>query len=407
VTVPKIAAELSALAVARLKDEGDHQVGGVAGLMLRIDGNSRAWVLRIRLDGRRRNLGLGPYPEVTLAQARDLAREKRNRVRTGSTEQLSRRDEARHAKAVAVQAMTFKQAGKAYIEAMQPTWKNEKHAQQWENTLTTYAYPMIGGEVVPTISTAMVLDVLKPIWYTKPETASRVRGRIEAVIDFYAAVNHLKMNNPARWKGLLDKLLPHKAKVKKVQHHKAVPWRSAPDAAKVIQGRRGIAAKALQAVILTACRHSEVTGMVKGEIDWQAGLWVIPAERMKVPRDHVVPMSTQLVALLKSVGADQGAADELVFASSQASRQGAQLADTSLVKVMRDHSIDATTHGWRSTFKDWASEATTYPNELSEMALAHAIENKAEAAYRRGDLVEKRRPLMQEWADYVLPIKCD
>jgi integrase len=248
-----------------------------------------------------------------------------------------------------------------------------------------------------------VLQVLEPIWYEKPETASRVRGRIESVIDYVAARHNLQIQNPARWKGHLDKLLPKKAKVKKVVHHKAVPWKDAAEVCAKIMARRGVAAQALQAVILTAARHSEVTGMRKSELLLEERIWIIPSERMKIPRDHFVPISDQFLALLLSVGAGEGNPDDLVFGSSQKQRKGQELSENTLTKVMQNNDIDATTHGWRSTFRDWAAETTHYPNELCEIALAHTIPNKAEAAYRRGDMLEKRRPLMQDWANYVMP----
>lgn len=401
--VPKKAAEMSALQVARLKEEGDHHVGGVDGLLLRIKGNSRVWVLRVRVDGRRPNIGLGSFPAVGLAQARESARQKVEQIRLGNREGLTVRQVKARAAAERAKVMTFKEAAKAMILSMKPGWKNPKHADQWTSTLETYAYPSIGSLPVPEIATAHLLEILNPIWYTKSETASRVRGRVEAVIDYYAAINHTQIPNPARWKGHLDKLLPKKSKVHKVEHHKAVPWKEAKAAGDIIRARRGIAAKALQAVILSACRYGEVTGMRKGEILWDERLWIVGAERMKADRDHYVPLSDQMVTLLKSVGADVGDPGDLVFGSSQKDRAGMELTDSALVQVMKKNGIDATTHGWRSTFRDWAGETTNYPNELCELALAHTIANKAEAAYRRGDMLEKRRPLMQDWADYVLP----
>lgn len=401
--MPKKATELSALQVARLTTDGDHHVGGVDGLFLRIKGASRVWVLRVRINGKRPNIGLGPFPTIGLAQARDAARQKHAQIRSGDLEGLTARAVKRQAAADRAKVMTFRVAAKAMIESMRPGWKNPKHASQWTNTLETYAFPKIGDLPIPEIATAQVLEILNPIWYTKAETAGRVRGRIESVIDYYAAINHTQIPNPARWKGHLDKLLPKKSKVHKVEHHKAVPWKDAKNAGDIIMARRGVAAKALQAVMLTAARSGEVTGMVKGEIVWDERIWIISAVRMKVERDHYVPLSDQAIELLKSVGADRGDPGELVFGSSQKDRSGLELTDTALGQVMKKNGIDATTHGWRSTFRDWAAESTDYAHELCEMALAHTIPNKAEAAYRRGDMLEKRRPLMQDWADYVMP----
>jgi integrase len=400
--MPKIAREMSALDVGRLREDGDHQVGGVPGLLLRIKGNSRQWVLRMRVGAERRNISLGTFGMLTLGQARDAARKRRVEIDGGLVE-LVTRTQQRKATAVARAARAlFKAEALELIKSRRATWKNQVHAEQWSNTLETYAYPKLGALAVADITVADVLEVLRLIWYGKPETASRVRGRIEAVID-YANVKHgLKIENPARWRGNLDVLLPHKAKVRKVKHHKAVDWREAADMCRKIMARRGIATKALQAVILTAVRYSEVTGMVWGELALDEALWIIPAARMKAGgRDHYVPLSRQVVALLRSMG--EGRPDDLVFGSTQSGRKGLLLSENSLTKVMQDNGIDATTHGWRSTFRDWAAESTAYPNELCEMALAHVVANKAEAAYRRGDMLERRRPLMQDWADYVMP----
>jgi integrase len=400
--MPKIARELTALQVARIRDEGDHHVGGVPGLLLRVAGQSRVWVLRVRVNDVRRNIGLGPYPATSLLQAREKAREKRAAIDSGDGAPLTKA-EARKARLVqAAAAVTFKEAAQSLIKSRRAEWKNPKHAQQWEKTLADYAYPKLGAVAVPDLDVELIMQVLEPIWLTKTETASRLRGRIEAVID-YACVKHsIKMDNPARWKGHLDVLLPKKSKVAPVEHHEAVPWKDARKAVDVIRGARGIAALALQATLLTACRTNEVLGMRKGDVIVGEALWIIPAERMKIPRDHYVPLSRQALALLQAVGLD-GRPDELVFTSSQKSRAGQELSDGAMLQVMKKNGVAGTPHGWRSTFRDWAGEATGYANELCELALAHTIANKAEAAYRRGDMLEKRRPLMQEWADYVMP----
>jgi integrase len=401
--MPKIAPELSALVVGRIKEDGDHHVGGVPGLLLRVKGPSRVWVLRIRTDDRRVNLGLGTYPAVSLAAARDKARERRKQIEAGA-EVLTRSDRRLVALAAIEAAkplVLFRQAAADLLESRKTTWKNVKHGDQWANTLETYAFPTLGDKDVPSITVADVLGALQPIWYTKPETASRVRGRVEAVIDYACVKHQLAMQNPARWKGNLDVLLPIKSKVRRVKHHKAVPWAEAPQAFALVRSRAGVAAKALQAVILSAARHSEVTGMLKREVRLAEKLWVVSSDRMKYPRDHYVPLSDELADLLRGAGAGGGDPDELVFGSPMPTRKGKPLSENSLIDVLDAVKIDATTHGWRSTFKDWASEATSYANEVSEMALAHTIENKAEAAYRRGDMLEKRRAMMQDWADYL------
>lgn len=402
--MPKIARELSALQVGRIKDEGDHQVGGVPGLLLRIKGNSRIWVLRVRVGSRRQNIGLGSLDVVSLAQARELARQKRQAIDAGQHEGLTRLAAKRARVEAAGPRILFRDAARECINARRPEWKNAKHAEQWSNTLETYAHPIIGDLDVPAITVDHVMRILEPIWLTKTETASRVRGRVEAVIDYANVRYRLGIENPARWKGHLEVLLPARSKVAPVEHHEAVPWKAAPAAAKVIWARRGISAKALQALILSACRVNEVLGMRRGEVLVKERLWIVPADRMKWPRDHFVPLSRQLLELLQDIGLEGDPAG-LVFASSQRNRAGLELSQDALRQVMIKNHVQGTPHGWRSTFKDWASEATEYPNELSEMALAHTIENKAEAAYRRGDLLERRRPMMQAWADYVTGVK--
>lgn len=397
--MPKIASEMTALQVGRLKAPGDYRVGGVPGLMLRIQGNSRVWVLKVRIGDKRPNIGLGPYPAVSLAQAREKARAKREQLASGESIVITKAQARKVALAEAASSVLFREAALAMIQAKRVEWSNPKHAQQWTNTLETYAFPVIGSVPVSEIDVAMILQVLEPIWYEKPETASRVRGRIEAAIDYACVKHQLKMDNPARWKGHLDVLLPAKAKVRKVVHHKAVPWRTAREAAVAILRSPGVASRCLMFTLLTGCRSGEALRMNISEVDFDRGVWTIPEERMKARREHSVPLSQQALMILAGVTPN---AEGLVFVSSQ-SKTG-EFSDAAMCAVMDRLGIDATTHGWRSTFRDWGSETTEYPNEMLEMALAHTIENKAEAAYRRGDMLERRRPLMQEWADYVMPL---
>lgn len=397
--MPKIAAEMTALQVGRLREPGDYRVGGVQGLMLRIQGNSRVWVLKVRIGDKRPNIGLGPYPAVSLAQAREKARAKREQLASGESIVITKAQARKVALAEAASSVLFREAALAMIQAKRVEWSNPKHAQQWTNTLETYAFPVIGNVPVSEIDVAMILQVLEPIWYEKPETASRVRGRIEAAIDYACVKHQLKMDNPARWKGHLDVLLPAKAKVRKVVHHKAVPWRTAREAAMAILRSPGVASRCLMFTLLTGCRSGEALRMNISEVDFDRGVWTIPEERMKARREHSVPLSQQALMILAGVTPN---AEGLVFVSSQ-SKTG-EFSDAAMCAVMDRLGIDATTHGWRSTFRDWGSETTEYPNEMLEMALAHTIENKAEAAYRRGDMLERRRPLMQEWADYVMPL---
>lgn len=397
--MPKIASEMTAIQVGRLKAPGDYRVGGVQGLMLRIVGNSRVWVLKVRVGGKRPNIGLGPYPTITLAQAREKARIKREALANGESIVVTQAQARKVAQVAAANAVLFRDAALAMITAKKVEWSSPKHSQQWTNTLETYAFPVIGNVPVPEIDVALVMQVLEPIWYEKPETASRVRGRIEAAIDYACVKHQIKMDNPARWKGHLDVLLPAKAKVRKVVHHKAVPWREARAAAQAILRAQGVASSCLMFTLLTGCRSGEALRMNVSEVDFDRGVWTIPEERMKARREHSIPLSQQALMILAGVTPN---AQGLVFVSSQ-SKTG-EFSDAAMCAVMDRLGVDATTHGWRSTFRDWGAETTSYPNELLEMALAHTIENKAEAAYRRGDMLERRRPLMQEWADYVSPL---
>lgn len=358
------------------------------GLMLVVKpSGARSWVLRYQLNGRRRDLGLGPWPEVTLAEARDKALAERRLVKAG-VDPLTQR--ARTVK------LTFKAAAEALIEDKRPGWRNAKHAAQWGSTLATYAYPKLGDRDVRMIDVAAVLDVLRSIWTTKPETASRVRQRVEAVLDAAAAKGARDGLNPARWRGHLDKLLPHAAKVRSVKHHAALDWCAAPPFMHDLRPRFGVGARALAFLVLTAARSGEVLGMRWAEMDRGAAVWTVPADRMKAGREHRVPLSAAALALL----GDPGSPDALVFPSD--TRPGQLMSDMTLTAVLkRMGKPDLTAHGFRSTFRDWAGEATAHPREVIEGALAHRLKDKAEAAYARGDLFTKRRRLMEDWAAFL------
>lgn len=394
--MPKKAKELSALAVSRLTVAGNHAVGGVTGLYLYInDANARSWVLRIMVGDKRRHIGLGGYPDVTLAQARDKARVARDEVSRGIDPVVQRRALASQLRAQQAADKTFKQAAQAYIEAHGDTWKNPKHRAQWVSTLSTYAYPHVGQLAVRDIGQGHVLSILEPIWKTKNETASRLRGRIESVLDWATARGLRNGENPARWKGHLDKLLPAPSKVQKVEHHRALPIDQLPAFMQALRQREGLAARALEFTILTAARSGEVRGAIWEEIDVKTKVWIIPAERMKAGREHRVPLSDAALHLLKAL--PRLADSPLVFPAPR----GGQLSDMTLNAVMRRMQVDAVPHGFRSTFRDWVAERTNHPRELAEQALAHTLESKVEAAYRRGDALDKRRGMMQEWAEFV------
>lgn len=355
-------------------------------LMVR-DSGSRAWVLRYQIGGRRRDLGLGPYPEIGLARAREKALDARRLIVEGR-DPIAERGRSKF--------LSFKNAAEALIESKRPGWRNVKHAAQWRSTLATYAYPKLGGLSVTAVDTGAVLDVLRPIWNEKPETASRVRQRIEAVLDYANATGARTGDNPARWKGHLDHLVAKPSKVRTVEHHAALDWREAPAFMFELAKREGTAARGLAFVILTAARSGEVRGMKWREVDGKGAVWTVPANRIKAGREHRVPLGPEAMALL----GEAREPDDLVFPSP--TKAGIPLSDMTLAAVLRRMGrSDITVHGFRSTFRDWAAEATSHPREVIEAALAHKLKDKAEAAYARGDLFTKRRNLMQDWANYL------
>lgn len=398
--MPRKAAELGDLAVRRIKDPGLHFVGGVAGLALQVlPTGGRSWVLRMTVGTKRRDMGLGGYPDVTLSQARDKARTARDKVREGVDPVEAARAARSALKAAQASAVTFKQCAERYIAAHKAGWKNEKHAQQWENTLTAYVYPVMGSLLVSDVGLSHVLKVLEPLWSGKTETASRLRGRIESVLDWATARKYRTGENPARWRGHLDKLLPKPTKVAKVEHHAAVPVAEVGAFVRRLATMEGVGARALEFVILTAARSGEARGAVWAEIDLGAKVWTIPADRMKAHKEHRVPLTDEAVKLLEAL--PRMADTDLVFPSARKT----PISDMTLSAVMRRMEVNAVPHGFRSTFRDWAAERTNYPRELAEMALAHTIGDKVEAAYRRGDMFEKRRRMMADWAAFISTVQ--
>lgn len=411
--MPKKAKELSALAVSKLKTEGRYAVGGADGLHLRIAGASRAWVLRLAVGTRtdakgntvvhRRDIGLGSYPEVSLAEAREKARELRKQVREGIDPIEERNATKLRAKLEAAKTKTFEECANAYIEANRAGWKNEKHVQQWQNTLATYAFPKIGQLPVAAIDTGLVLNVLQQetgedkaqLWHAKTETASRLRGRLESILDWAAFRGYREGENPARWKGHLEHELPARSKVQKVEHHAALPYAELGAFMAELRKREGLSARALEFAILTAARSGEVRGATWVEIDLPGRIWTVPAERMKAGKEHRVPLSDEAVKLLEALPRIVG--NDYVFPAPR----GGQLSDMALTAVLRRMERGGLTqHGFRSTFRDWAGETTAYPREVCEHALAHKLADGVEAAYQRGDLLAKRARLMADWARY-------
>jgi integrase len=395
--MPKIAKELTALAVSKLRRTGLHAVGGAAGLGLKVmPSGSRAWVLRTVVAGKRREYGLGGFPTVTLASARERAKAMLDQLFEGIDPAVTKMQAKSALAAQRARAVNFKTLAEQYISQHEASWKNAKHAAQWASTLETYVYSVCGHMVAADIDTATVLRVLEPIWKEKTETASRLRGRIEAVLDYAAAKGLREGPNPARWKGNLALTLPAKRKISPVEHHPAIPVQDMPKFFKSLQQREGTAARALEFLVLTAARSGEVRGAYWSEIDLAKKIWTVPAERMKAKREHRVPLSTQAITLLKSLPSKR--LGGLVFPGSRATMK---LSDMALTALMRRMEVAAVPHGLRSSFRDWVGEETSFPREVAEMALAHTVGNAVEAAYRRGDLFEKRRAMMEDWATYL------
>lgn len=395
------AKELSALEVNRLTAPGLHFVGGVAGLSLQVSASgARSWILRATVGTRRRDIGLGGFPDVTLAGAREAARAARNKIKEG----IDPVDEskAKRSALVASQAaaITFGEAAAKYIDAHESGWKSAKHASQWTATLETYAFPTIGKIRVSDVETAHVITILEKIWTTKTETASRLRGRIESVLDWATVRGYRKGENPARWKGHLDMLLPARAKVQKVEHHAALDYREAGAFMAELAKVEGMGARALEFAILTVARSGEVRGATWAEIDEKAGIWTIPAGRMKAEKEHRIPLASTALALLAKLPRIAGT--DLIFPNSN--EKPSALSDMTLTAVLRRMGRQVTAHGFRSTFRDWAGETTAYPREVIEHALAHQLKDKAEAAYARGTLFDKRRRLMADWAKHCATV---
>jgi len=392
--MPKIAKELSALEVSRLGKTGFNAVGVVPGLGLQIRGHARSWILRVKIGDKVRDIGLGGYPGVTLAMAREAARHLRSKIAAGIDpiqERKVRNDELRAAQR---KRLLFVDACRQFLEYKQTEWGNAKHRQQWENTLQTHVMPVLGNLAVDDIELAHVLEVLKPIWHKTPETAKRTRGRIEKVLDWAKVHGHRDGENPARWQGNLENALPSISKIRVVKHHPALPYPEIAGFIKRLRARKGTASIALEFLILTAARSGEVRGATWQEFDLKKREWIIPAERMKARKEHRVPLSDRAINILASLA--KGQDDEIVFKAAR----GGVLSDMSLSAVLKRMKVHVTVHGFRSTFRDWSGETTAFPREVIEHGLAHQLRDKAEAAYARGTLMEKRRNLMAAWADY-------
>lgn len=416
--MPKVAEELSALDVKRLAHPGGKRnvlcsVGGVPGLYMQITPNGgRSWVLRVKVGTLRRDIGLGGFPGVTLSQARDKARDARAKIEGG----IDPVEERKAAKAALVatqrRGLTFADAVDKALTAKLDAFKNAKHRQQWENTLATYATPDLGGMLVQDITTQDVLRVLQPLWMDKTETASRLRGRIEAVLSWATVAGHRSGDNPARWAGNLKELLPPPSKVAKEENQPALSLEDAPRWFEALQAREGFGARALELAALTATRSQEVRGALWDEIDLKAALWIIPGARMKMGKEHRVPLSSRAVKMLEALprlkdnpfvfpAARGGQLSDMTLSATMKRMHEAEVAEGGTGFLDRTSKRPAVPHGLRSTFRDWVGEKTAYPGDMAEVALAHKISNAVEASYRRGDMIEKRRRMMGDWADFM------
>ena len=412
----RITGKLTALQVARAAGKPGMLADG-GGLYLKSTAGGASWVLRYMLNGRPRYMGLGPLSLFSLQEARAKALDARRLLHERVDPLEMRRDARLRAKLHEARTKTFRQCAEEYISAQAPGWRNGKHQKQWSATLSQYAHPLIGDLPVQGIDTALVMRVLEqPIdeksgdrktsfWIARPETAKRVRGRIEAILNWAKVREYRQGENPARWRGHLENLLPKREKLAKVKHHAALPYDALPDFIRKLREQDGISARALEFAILTAARTGEVIGASWGEIDMQAGVWFVPAERMKSGKEHRVPLTSHALAVLETVrelsaGKEQQA-ESYAFPGL---KDGQPLSNMAFLMLLRRMGrADITAHGFRSTFRDWAAEATNFPGEIAEMCLAHTVGSDVERAYKRTDLFEKRLRLLQMWAEFALP----
>ena len=417
--MPKIAKPLNDLQVRRIARIGWHAVGGVAGLLLQVrkpakEGAQipRSWILRVKVGDQRQPIGLGPYPQVSLAEAREQAKKLVVEAKLGVNLKVKKRTERSALLSAASKNKTFRECAIAYMEAHASDYTSDKHRKQWPATLEAYAFPVIGKMLVSDIAMRDVKDVLEQetatsdgqagkLWFVKTETAKRLLGRIKTVLDFATVNEYRSGTNPAQWTGYLDTQLASPKKLQKVEHHPAVPYALAGDFMAKLRQNQSISAKALEFLILTAVRSGSVRLAEWSEIDFEKNIWIIPAEHTKARQEHRVPLQSQAIKLLESL--PKMAGTQIVFTSPT----GKALSDMALSQLMRgmrergELTVNAVPHGFRSTFRDWAAEQTAYPDEMRKIASGHTVGDAVKEAYQRTDLLKKRRQLMNEWALYL------
>lgn len=387
--------KLTAVTVSKIKKTGWYSDG--LGLYLQVSKTgTKSWVYRYKMSGRERRHGLGGYPTETLEDARESARSCRKLQKRGIDPIDYRRQQVLARRLENAKSITFKECALSFIDSHKAAWKNPKHEMYWRNTLSTYAYPIIGALPVQNVDTPLIIKVIEPIWYTKTETASRVRQRIEKILDWAKVRDYRAGENPARWRGHLDSLLPHRTKVKKVQHFAAMPYKELPVYFQELRKVDTLAAKALAFTILTATRATEARECRWEEIDLEARIWTIPPERMKAGRQQRIPLSDEALNILEEV---MDRDEVLLF---RGLKKDKTISEAAIRKVLRTSHAGLTVHGFRSSFRDWCAEVTAYPREVAEAALAHTLTNATEAAYQRGDMFVKREKLMEAWSAYCL-----
>ena len=421
--MPKKAKELSALSVAKIKETGRYHVGGVDGLCLNVEGTSRVWILRAvvgkhldkdgKLKPHRRDIGIGPYPEVSLAEARAKATELKLQIRSGIDPIVHQQEQLAKLHVQQLRNKTFMECAKVVIGNKTRELKNEKHIGQWSSTLETYIYPTLGNLTIGNITKAEIAEVLRPIWVEKNETAKRIRGRIETIFDYAKAMGYFEGDNPAEWKGNLEPILGNLKQ--ESRPHPSLPYEQVAEFIQHLRQKKGISPKALEFAILTACRSGEIFGAKWQEIDFKNKVWIIPKERMKAEKEHHVPLSKEAISLLESIQ-NHTLIQDFIFPAPRSGEMLSDMSLTTLIKRLHEQKLKEnglgyidpkqnrviTTHGFRSTFRDWSADKTDYRREVCEHVLAHKLPDKVEASYLRGGYLEKRKGLMADWATYIM-----